>query len=418
MEMHFAAEPKRILVVGGGFGGIRAALDLAHACLPNTKITLVSDKHHFEYTPALYKLATGASPIETCIPLAEIFAHTKIEILIDTIKNGSLAEKTLVGESGSRYRYDFLILALGSETAYFNIPGIAENAFSLKSVQSALQLKNHLHELFSKGKHLSKGGMMSQFQFVVVGGGPAGVELAGVIRAYARKLGKIHMVPQSLITVDILQSAPRLLPTFPQEASKRAAKRLDQIGINIILGRAVTAETERGVAMKDIRLNAKTIIWTAGVRASHVYANIQGLTLDKGGRIIVDEHMHPTGSDAVFVIGDSASTPHAGTAQTANYDGKYVPQAVIALLKNKPLPKYAPKITPYVVPIGEHWAIFAYKNIILSGFIYGLLRELIDFKFFLTILPFQKAFAVWRSGSQICESCPTCESAEIGATSK
>ena len=405
-------EPRRILILGGGFGGVRTALDLAKQKIPNTKIVLISDKHHFEFTPALYKLATGRSPMEMCIPLAEIFRTPDIEYLVDEVTGGSLAERVIYAKSGSRYKYDYLVLALGSETSYFNIPGIAENSFTLKSVSTALRLKNHLHELFNDFDHLSKRELMAQFQFVIVGGGPAGVELAGEIRRYARTLARAHGVSERLVTVDILQAAPRLLPTMPEEVSLRATKRLDELGINIILGRAVTGEDQHGVFLKDIKFNAKTIVWTAGVKPSHVYGLIEGLTLDKGGHVLVDSEMRAQGFENVFAIGDGAATPNAGTAQTAIYDGHYSARVIAHSIRGEKVPDYHAKKTPYVVPIGENWAVFTYKNIVLSGRIFWWLRLLIDLKFFLTILPFNKAFTIWREGGVICESCPTCNLAE------
>ncbi len=403
--------PIRILILGGGFGGIRTALNLAKKKIPNTRIVLVSDKHHFDYTPALYKLATGASPLETCIPLGEIFQHTNVEVLVDTITGGSLPDQVIFGKSGSRYQYDFLVLGLGAETAYFNIPGVAEHSFALKSVGTALKLKNHVHALFDGSKGLSKEEMMCRFQFVVVGGGPAGVELASVIRRYTRTLAKMHTIPEHLITVDMVQAVPRLLPTFPEEVSRRVTKKLSELGINIMLGRAVTGEDADGVYLNETKLQAKTVIWTAGVRASHIYGSITGLTLDKGGRIVVDEYMNALNTKNVFAIGDSASTPHAGTAQTANYDGSYIPRVIEAIIQKKSLPKYEPRVTPYVIPVGSKWGIFSYKNTVLSGRVFRWLREVIDFRFFLSILPLGKAFNVWREGGSICESCPTCEEA-------
>ena len=407
------SEPKRILILGGGFGGVRAALDLAKQNLKDVRITLISDKHHFGYTPALYKQATGRSPMETCIPLGEIFhKNINVEYVIDKVSGGSLSEKVITGESGSRYKYDFLVLALGSETSYFNIPGIEENSFPLKSVYTALRLKNHIHMLFKTCKGLSKGDLISQFQFVIVGGGPAGVELAGEIRHYCRELATAHRIPQEYVTVDIIQAANRLLPTMPESTSDSATRRLNTLGINVILGRAVTSEDKEGVYLKDIKFNSKTIIWTAGVKPSHVYAKISGLTFDKGGRILVDEHMRVAGATDVFAVGDSASTSFAGTAQTANYDGRYVAHVIGHEIHGQGMPSHKPRKTPYVVPIGEYWAVFTYKNITLSGWIFWWLRQFIDFKFFLSILPASKAFTVWREGGILCESCPTCLEAE------
>lgn len=403
---------KRILVIGGGFGGMRAALDLARMKIPGATITLVSDKHHFEYTPALYKLATGRSPLETCIPLAEIFRNTGVRLIVDTITGGSTSEKLLIGKSGSQYRYDFAILALGSETAYFNVPGIEEYSFAFKSVESALKLKRHLHSLFDNHQGLSKGDLITQFQFVIVGGGPAGVELAGEIRRYARELADKHDVPEKFVTVDIIQSAPRLLPVMPEKVSEIVMKRLSKLGINVILGKPVVSEDKGGVCLKDIRFNANTIVWTAGVKASHIYQKIDGLSLDKVGKVLVDEDLRAQGTTHTFVTGDGASTPFAGTAQTALYDGRYAARVIANTLRNKKLPAYKPRKTPYVVPVGPGWAVFTYKNISLSGKIFWWLRELIDFRFFLSILPLHKAYTVWSEGGVLCESCPTCMVAE------
>ena len=404
--------PIRVLIVGGGFGGIRTALRLEKAHIPNLIITLVTDRHHFEYTPALYKLATGKSPMETCIPLGDIIGKKKIEYVIDTIVGGSVDTKSLTGSSGSVYHYDYLVLALGAETAYFGIPGVETNAYTIKSVSSALKLKNHLHELFDKHTGLSKSELMPQFQFVIVGGGPAGVELAGEIRRYARSLARIHTISEKLVTVDIIQASPRLLPTMSEAVSLRAVERLDKLGINIILNHAVTSEDENGVVMKDITLNAKTVVWTAGVRPNRVHGLIQGLPLDKAGRILVDEHLRVQNLDSVCAVGDGAATPFSGTAQTAIYDGNYMGEMIANIIRQKALPRHDPRITPYVIPIGEDWAVFTYKNITLSGRVFWWLRQIIDFKFFLSILPLRKAFTVWREGGMLTESCPTCIFAE------
>lgn len=412
MKKGGAQKEVRILVIGGGFGGVRAALDLWKRDIPGANITLVSDKYHFEYTPALYKLATGKSPLETCIPLSEIFGHTDVSIIVDEITGGSIEDRYLLGRSGSRYQYDICVLAFGSETAYFGVPGIQEHAFAFKSVETALKLKRHLHDLFDSHQGMSKGELISQFQFVIVGGGPAGVELAGEIRRYARELAKKHEVPEGLVTVDIIQSAPRLLPVMTEKVSRLVTERLDELGINVILGKAVVSEDTGGVALKDIRFNARTIIWTAGVKPNSVYKSITGLSLDKNGRVLVDEDMRAQGIANVFAIGDGASTPFAGTAQTALYDGNYVSHVIQNEILGKKLPAYRPRKTPYVVPVGPGWAVFTYKNIAFAGRLFWWLREFIDLRFFFSILPLRKAFTVWREGGVLCESCPTCVSAQ------
>src|SRR3990170_2498990 len=195
---------KKIVIVGGGFGGIRAALDLSKKFpkgLPaeqaDTKIILISDKQHFEYYPALYKVASGLSPLEVCIPLAEIFKNKNVEVIKDRVMNADLSKKTLKGESGSNYGFDILILALGSETAYFNIEGLKELAFGFKSINEALKLKRHLHELFESHLVATKEEAVSSLHILIVGGGATGVELARELSFYMQKIARSHKIDPS-----------------------------------------------------------------------------------------------------------------------------------------------------------------------------------------------------------------------------
>lgn len=398
----------RILVVGGGFGGIQTALDLEKMHLPNTHVTLISDKHHFEYPPTYYKVAAGIFPTEKCIPLADIFPTGTVEVVVDAITGGDTVNKTLTGASGASYTYDYLVLSLGSEVTYFDIPGIKDHSYALKSVADAVNLKAHIHKLFNTHQGMAAQELMAQFQFIIVGGGPSGVELAGVLRGYLRSLAEIHHVPMKFITVDVLQAAPRLLPTFPEKVSTLAARQLDKLGVNLMLGSAVAKEDGVGVYMKDLSLHAKTIIWTAGVRAHSLYGKIGSLTIEKNGRVAVSETLEAVGTKHVFIIGDGANTPHAGTAQTAISDGHFAATMISAKIQQQTTPTYTAKQTPYVVPIGFDWAIFTYKNTVITGQIVFWLRELIDLRYFLSILPWWKALRAWSKGGikpEICETC-------------
>ena len=161
----------KVVIVGGGFGGIRAALDLEKKVGDRAKIVLISDKPHFEYTPSLYRVVTGRSPLEVCVPLAEIFRGKRVEVIMDMVEAVSLKEQKVYGKSGSKYAYDYLVLALGSDTNYFNIPGLQESAFGFRSITEALRLKRHFHEAFSRCEVLSKEDKVCHTHIVVVGAG-------------------------------------------------------------------------------------------------------------------------------------------------------------------------------------------------------------------------------------------------------
>lgn len=394
-------EQKKILIVGGGFGGIRTALDLAKNKPPDVKIVLLSDKPHFEYHATLYRVVTGRSPLQVCIPLAEIFAGQNVEVVIDTVIAVNPKAKTLDGSSGSHYSFDYLVLALGSETAYFNIPGLAERAFGFKSITEALRLKRHLHGLF-------EGRPPKPINIVVVGGGASGVELAGELAVYTAGLAKRHNLDESLVSIDLVEAAPRVLPTMPPDVSERVRRRLQNLGVNLFVNRQVIKEEMEELSMADMKVWTKTVIWTAGVKPNHLYSEIQGLKLDPKGRVVVDEHLQAEGASGVFVIGDAAATIYAGMAQTALHQGRFVAAAIKKLLKGQRLFAYYPKKPLYAIPVGPGWAaavVGAFRFYFWAGW---LARRSADLRFFLSILPFRKALAAFDSEKTLCETCVIC----------
>jgi NADH dehydrogenase len=399
-----------VLIVGGGFGGIRAALDLSKKNIPNLHIKLVSNKHHFEYYPTLYKAVTGKSPLEVCIPLSEIFFHkNNVEIVVDEIVDVNSTDKIVTGKSGSKYNFDYLVLALGSETVYFNIPNLEKYSYSCKSIEEAMKLKKHIHEMFEMHHdNIAREELVADLHFLIVGGGASGVELAGELAVYLQNLSKLHNLDKSLITIDILEAAPRLLPTLPEDIAERVTGRLRSLGVNIFVNRALVSEDLEQVYMKDMSLKTKTVIWTAGIKTNHFYSKISGLSFSKRSRVEVDEYLEAKGIKNVFVIGDAAETQYAGLAQTAIHNGTYVADVIENKIKDVNSKAYVPKKVSYVVPVGPHWAAAAIGSIHIYGFLGLFLREFIDFIFFLTILPFRKAFVVFRSGEKLCESCHTC----------
>lgn len=399
---------KKIVIVGAGFGGVRAALDLADKHPPGAKIILISDKPHFEYHPALYRVVTGRSPLEVCIPLREIFRGKEVEVLEDTISQVNLREKRLTGSSGCHYTFDFLVLALGSETIYFNIPGLKEFSFGFKSIIEALRLKEHLHELFRAYEKTGPSQKLRPARFIVLGGGTSGVELAGELAIYGKKLAKNHQLDSKLITVDLIEAAPRLLPALPQDISEKAARRLDSLAVNIFLEARVVGEDIEKVYLKDSELKTKTVIWTAGVKPHQLYSRIPGLTFNKSERVAVNEFLEAPGLNNIFIIGDAAATPYAGMAQTAIHQGHYLAGIIERRLAGRPVSPYQPRAPFYALPVGPGWAMVIIGRLRFYGRIGWCLRRLADFRFFLSILPLRKALAAFMSGQTLCESCAIC----------
>lgn len=420
--MNAHSSKKKVLILGGGFGGIEAARELARRDQKRGtrsifSITLVSDKHHFEYTPALYRVVTGKSPLEVCIPLSDIFEDFKVDISIDTVSEISLKERTVTGTSGSRYQYDYLVVALGSQPAYFGISGLDQYALSFKTISQALALKRHLHSIIDEHTHLPKNETERALHIDVVGAGAAGVELAGELSGYLKTLAKNHDLDPKEIKIDIIEAGPRLLPSMPESVSQKAGVRLKELGIRIMVNTKVLSHDGKIITYNDGAMPSKTLVWTAGVKPHALYGQTVGWELAKNGRVIVDEFLRAHGAEKVFVIGDGAQTPYSGTAQTALHDGITVARAIAEYEKfGVPHTPYHPDPSAYVIPVGPGWGIFSFRGFVFSGRVVWWLRELIELDFFGSILSFGKAWRAWRDGQQVCESCATCE-AEIAKTS-
>lgn len=400
---------KRIVIVGGGFGGVRAALDLSAQHL-DAKITLIDGKSYLEYYAALYRVVAGKSPTEVCVPFSLIFKGSKVEVVKDMVDGVDLHHRIVRGTSGSHYGYDYLVIAIGSETAYFGIPGMQELSYGMKSAQEAVKLKNHLHEVFEAARTNPDAAERTQAaHIVVIGAGPSGVELAGELASYVRALSKHHGLSPSLVTIDLVEAMSRVLPTLEPEMSQRVLERLRHVGVNVLLGRSVTKQDAEQVYLKDMQMKTKTVVWTAGVKANAMLAKIDGLQLDRRGRAEVDEFRQAKFNDNVFVIGDAAATQYSGTAQTAVRDGAFVADAIGRKMRGEPLTKATEKPSAFAIPVGEGWAAVAYGPLRVYGRFGWWMRRAADLKVFLSMLKPWHAVRTWMSGGIGVETCPLCK---------
>ncbi len=397
---------KKVVIVGGGFAGIEVARVLQkHADRFTT--TLVSKVHHFEYTPALYRVVTGESPLEVCIPLTEIFSDDRVIVEVDEIVSVDQAQKKVIGASGSHYEYDYLVLALGSETVFFNTAGMSEHSYGFKSINEALRLKRHLHKEFEEAKTCSDLDQLPHMHIVIIGGGASGTELAGELADYTRKFGIKHDVDINKIKITLIEGGPRLLAALPEKLATQALDSLKKKGIEILLNTRVLKADEEKVYLQDHEIETNTIIWTAGVKPNKLYSNI-GAPVAKNGRVEVDEILRLKSAPEIFVVGDGAATTYSGMAQTAIYDGKFVGNN-IARLDYGDIPiKYNPSKPSYSVPAGPGWAVFSGFGLAFSGYLGFIMRKIIDLHYFFSILPLDKAITVWIDGKKLCETCPTC----------
>lgn len=405
--MREVGQKHRVVIVGGGFGGIRAAQELARHS-DEFDITLISDKPHFEYHAALYRVVTGRSPLEVCIPLSTIFETLPVKIVEDNIQTVYPKTKQILGQDGAKYQYDSLVLALGSENAYLNVPGLKEHSFTLRSINDALRLKRHLHEIFIDAAIELKNGQRRPIHLVLVGGGPTGVELSGELAIYARHLAVHHQLDPNTIIIDLFETSDRLLGMLDRNISELAFKRLHRLGVNIFLDTPILENRIEAAYLADMKLKTKTLIWTAGVMTNHLYSKIKGLAFNNRGRVLVDLSLQAKGVQDLYVIGDAAASIYSGMAQTALYDGAFVAESLRRKLHGRPPVTYQPKQPISAIPIGPGWAVTVTKFGVISGRFGWILRRLADLRFFLSILPLPKALAAFADGYRLSESCPVC----------
>ena len=376
-----------ITIVGGGFGGVKAALELAKEA--TNHITLITDKPDFQYYPALYGAATGRSHLESWVPLDKIFAGKKnVDVTIDTIESIDPAMKTLQSKSGNLYTYETCVLALGTVTTYFGIQGLETYSFGVKSAAEIEELKQHIYSDIVEGRGVDK-------RYIVIGAGPTGVELAAAMGSYLNKLSKYLKVKDAKMHVALIEAAPRILPRMSEKASAKVHRRLEKLGVKVETGKTVESAAEDLITVSGERMTSDTVIWTSGV-ANHPFykANADHFELAPNGRVVVDEYMQ-SGKD-VYVIGDNAATPFTGLAQTALHDAIFVAGNLKRTAAGQSAKKYQAVMPPVVVPVGEFWAVFEWKKIHITGIIAAMIRRAADFVGYSDILPIGQALGIWH----------------------
>lgn len=371
---------QQILIVGGGFGGVKSALELAHN--PKFNVTLVSNKPFFEYYPMMYHTATGGSRITSSIPLGEIFKDKRVNIVIDSAEKINRHNKTLKLKSGAKIEYDAIIIALGVVTNYFGIPGMEEYSYGIKSLHDAEELKAHLHEQ-----------LMSQRQpdsnYIIIGGGPTGIELAGAMTTYIKYLMKQHGIKsRKKIHIDLVEAAPRLVPRMPESVSRAIQKRLKKLDVKLYLNTPVQAETADALILDGKPIRSHTVIWTAGM-SNNPFFKENKFQITDHGKVKVDALLQAW--PGVFVIGDNADTKYSGMAQTAIHDANYVTKNIIRHSKGQAPLAYKPKRPVYVLPAGKGWAAVAWGGLHFYGRLGWILRKAGDWVGYRDVEPWWKA---------------------------
>jgi NADH:ubiquinone reductase (H+-translocating) len=332
----------RVLIIGSGFAGLHAAKGLAK--LP-VDVTLIDRRNHHTFQPLLYQVALAVlSPANIAQPIRSIFrGQENIEVLMDEAVAFELEEQRARMKSGAIMDYDYLVVATGSTHSYFGKDEWAKLAPGLKTVEDATEIRRRVLLAFELAeRQMLETGSHPPLNFVVIGGGPTGVELAGAISDIARLYMKhdFRHIDPTMARVMILEGGPRILPSYPEDLSQKAVDQLHKLGVEVREGARVTDVQPGYVMLGDERIDAVVTLWAAGVQASPL-GKLLGVETDKRGCVIVDLHLNPPGHPEIFVCGDLANVVEnghqvPGVAQPAMQMGDHVAHMIGQDIDGKP----------------------------------------------------------------------------------
>jgi NADH dehydrogenase len=365
------ADAHRVVIVGGGFGGLYTAAHLKRAPV---EVTLVDRRNFHLFQPLLYQVATGAlSPANIAAPLRALLRrHTNTRVLLGEAVDVDVAGRRLILSDGA-VPYDTLILAAGSRDAYFGHDEWERLAPGLKTVEDATELRRRILLAFEAAEREADPEKVREWlTFVLIGGGPTGVELAGAVAEIAHHTlrNNFRAIDPRTARIILLEGGERLLPAFPPKLSAKAQKALERLGVTVRTGALVTDVAPEAVTVKTRdgteRITARTLLWSAGVRASplgQALAKAAGAEVDRAGRVIVGPDCAVPGHPELFVIGDlalfkdAAGKPLPGLAPVAMQQGRYVARLIEARLRGQSLPPFVYKNKGALAVIGRNAAV-------------------------------------------------------------
>jgi NADH:ubiquinone reductase (H+-translocating) len=365
----------RVVVIGAGFAGINAAKSLAMAPV---SVTVVDRKNHHTFQPLLYQVALAVlSPAEIASPVRTVLRHSRnTEVLLGQVSGFDL-EKRLVRLEGLELPYDYLIVGAGATHAYFGHPEWEEFAPGLKTLEDAIEIRRRVLMAFETAeREVIAGHACPPLTFVVVGGGPTGVELAGAIADIAgRHLRKeFRAIDPRQSKIILLEGGPRVLPVYPEDLSASAQRQLESMGVEVRTNAMVTNIDADSVSIGKEKIPAAVILWGAGVSASPL-GKMLGVPTDRAGRVIVQPDLTVSGHPEVFVVGDLASAkrrngqPVPGVAPAAIQMGKFAARQIARTIAGKPREPFEYLDKGSLATIGRSHAIADFPGKIhISGY--------------------------------------------------
>ncbi len=396
---------KTIAVLGAGYGGITAALRLARLLkkMPQYRIYLIDRNPFHTFKTQLHEAAVRN--VEVSVPVQNIIRKTSIVFIQDSIREINTAKSKII-LSDSEIGYEYLVIALGSITNYYNIPGLQEYSLSLQSLEDANAIYEHINGVCEEALLSTREDIrQDMLRFVIGGGGLTGVELAGELADLLNKKAEIASAGFQIL---LIEGGSRLVPNLDERMSEEVSQRLQGKGVKIITNCRIVKRTIDAIALSngDI-LKAYTLVWTGGIKAGSIIES-SGLTTGQMGRIIVNEFLQAEGHPFVYALGDNAlainpttGNPVPAAAQFALQQGRLVAGNIYADICGRDKRPYKPKVLGEIVSLGRHlavgWlAVPFFKKVRFFGFIASLLKTAIEDKHILLLKKESRNWIDWR----------------------
>lgn len=366
----------QVIIVGAGFAGLNAAKKLGNQ--KDVSVTIIDRRNYHLFQPLLYQVATaGLSPAEIAVPVRGVLAEYKnVDVRLGNVSSVDLKNKT-VETDGENLTYDYLILACGAKHSYFAHPEWEENAPGLKTLEQATEIRRRILIAFENAeKEEDPEKKKELLTFIIVGGGPTGVELAGAISEISRfTLEKdFRHIDPTRTRVLLIEAGPRILAAFSEKSSKRATRYLENLGVQIWTGTRVTGLDDHGVKLGAESLRAATVLWAAGVQPSSLGKTL-GVPLDSVGRVIVGKDLSLPDFPEVYVLGDQAHFESApgktlpGLAPVAIQQGVCAAKNIFASIRGKPKKLFVYRDKGQMATVGRRKAVMESFGLQIGGII-------------------------------------------------
>lgn len=391
---------KTLIVVGAGFAGLQLVKSLKNTPI---RIVLIDKSNHHLFQPLLYQVAVSAlSPADISAPIRTILKNQKnVEVILGEVTDIDKSNKTVTVD-GQEVKFDFLVLAPGSRHSYFGKDKWEENAPGLKTIKDALNIRENMLLSFEQAENTAfLSGKNLPVQFVVIGGGPTGVEIAGSLAEIATKTLRkdFRNIDTRKTKIILVEGSGKLLGAYDSPLNEKAAQNLQNMGVEVRLNTMVTNIDETGVTLGDERIETQNIIWAAGNTASPLIKSL-GTETDRMGRAIVRENCSIKESEDLFVVGDAANFMEngkslPGIAPVAMQQGRYIGKLIKNRLENRDIPRFKYSDKGSMATIGRAKAIFQADNIKLSGFIAWVLWAFIHVMYLIGFRNRYRVMAEW-----------------------